>query len=128
MTCFIVDGNKNKMSMTNDEFDLLWNSIEGEVSDFSTDTEEETKKAKEKESKEKYNDVLNKKYKEEGYFKEYFIENDKSLECARCGCMNRNKSNMAKHLRTDKCKRIHRERAYQNAVEKVCYKYLTNTN
>ena len=51
MTCFIVDGNKNKMSMTNDEFDLLWNSIEGEVSDFSTDTEEETKKAKEKESK-----------------------------------------------------------------------------
>ena len=51
MTCFIVDGNKNKISMTNDEFDLLWNSIEGEVSDFSTDTEEEIKKAKEKESK-----------------------------------------------------------------------------
>ena len=77
MTCFIVDGNKNKISMTNDEFDLLWNSIEGEVSDFSTDTEEEIKKAKEKESKKKYNDVLNKKYKEKGYFKEYFIENDK---------------------------------------------------
>ena len=51
MTCFIVDGNKNKISMTNDEFDLLWNSIEGEVSDFSTDTEEEIKKKKEKESK-----------------------------------------------------------------------------
>ena len=64
MTCFIVDGNKNKISMTNHEFDLLWNSIEGEVSDFSTDTEEETKKAKEKESKKTYNDVLNKKYKE----------------------------------------------------------------
>ena len=128
MTCFIVDGNKKKISMTNDEFDLLWNSIEGEVSDFSTDTEEEIKKAKEKERKKKYNDVLNKKYKEEGYFKEYFIENDKSLECERCGCMIKNKSNMAKHLRTDKCKRIHRERAYQNAVEKVCYKYLTNTN
>ena len=42
--------------------------------------------------------------------------------------MIKNKSSMAKHLRTDKCKRIHRERAYQNAVEKVCYKYLTNTN
>ena len=41
MTCFIVDGNKNNISMTNDEFDLLWNSIDGEVSDFSTDTEEE---------------------------------------------------------------------------------------
>ena len=51
MSCFIVDGNKNKISMTNDEFDLLWNSIDGEVSDFSTDTEEEFKKAKEKESK-----------------------------------------------------------------------------
>ena len=53
--------------------------------------------------------------------KEYFIENDKSLECERCGCMSKSKSNMAKHLRTDTCKRIHRERAYQNAVEKVCY-------
>ena len=51
MICFIVDGNKNKISMTNDEFDLLWNSIGGEVSDFSADTEEEIKKAKEKESK-----------------------------------------------------------------------------
>ena len=51
MTCVIVDGNKNKFSMTNDEFDLLWNSIEGEVSDFSTDTEEEIKKKKEKENK-----------------------------------------------------------------------------
>ena len=47
----MVDGNKTKTSMTNDELDLLWNSIEGEVSDFSTDTEEEIKKAKEKESK-----------------------------------------------------------------------------
>ena len=37
--------------MSNDEFDLLWNSIEGEVSDFSTDTEEEIEKAKVKESK-----------------------------------------------------------------------------
>ena len=102
--------------MPNDEFDLLWNSIEGEASDFSTDTEEEIQKVKENESK------------EEGYFKEYFIENAKSLECERCGCMIKSKSNMAKHLRTDKCKRIHRERAYQNAVEKVCYTYLTNQN
>ena len=53
MTCFMVDNKKNKISMTNDEFDLLWTSIEGEVSDFSTDTEEEIKKAKEKESKTK---------------------------------------------------------------------------
>ena len=46
------------------------------------------------------NDVLNKKYKEEGYFKECPIENDKSFECERCGCMIKSKSNMAKHLRT----------------------------
>ena len=51
MTCFIVDCNRNRISMTNDEIDLWWNSIEGEVSDFSTDTEEEIKKAKEKENK-----------------------------------------------------------------------------
>ena len=86
------------------------------------------KRKKKRKIRKKYNDVLNKKYKEEGYFKEYFIENDKSLECERCSCMIKNKSNMAKHLRTDKCKRIHRERAYHNAVEKVCYEYLTNTN
>ena len=65
MTCFMVDNKKNKISMTNDEFDLLWNSIEGEVSDFSTDTEEEIQKKEERESKKKCNDVLNKKYKEE---------------------------------------------------------------
>ena len=56
MTCFLVGGKKNTISMTNDEFDLLWSSTDGEVSDFSTDTEEDIKKAKEKESRKKYND------------------------------------------------------------------------
>ena len=42
---------EKQFSMTNAEFDLLWNSIEGEVTDFSTDTEEEIKKAKERDSK-----------------------------------------------------------------------------
>ena len=36
---------------------MLWNSIDGEASDFSTDTEEEIKKSKERENKKKYNDV-----------------------------------------------------------------------
>ena len=69
MTCFIVDGNKNEISMTNDEFGLLWNSIDCEVSDFSTDTEEEVKKAKGKESKKTYNDVLTRNLKKKDTLK-----------------------------------------------------------
>lgn len=60
--------------MTNYEFDLLLNSIEGEVSDLSIDTGEENQKAK-KESKMKYNDVLNKTYRDEGYLKDLSMLN-----------------------------------------------------
>ena len=71
MTCYFVGEDKKRIQMSNDEFVALWNSIEsieGEASDFTTDTDEE-KKIKDKEVKKPYNDKLNQKNKDSGFSK-----------------------------------------------------------
>ena len=42
MSCYFVGENRKQAQMSNNEFDALWSSIEGE-SDFTTGTDEEKK-------------------------------------------------------------------------------------
>ena len=106
MTNYFV-GNDGIQTTINDElFDLLWNSLDSDVS--TTDSEKEIKIKKEK--KKVYNDRLNQKYKEEDYFNEYYKKNSKSYVCERCGKTITSNTNKAKHQATERCKRIYAER------------------
>ena len=68
MTNYFVGNDGIKTTINDELFDLLWNSLDSDVS--TTDSEKEIKIKKEK--KKVYNDRLNQKYKEEDYFNEYY--------------------------------------------------------
>ena len=71
MTNYFVGNDGIKTTINDDLFDLLWNSFESdEVSTTDSDSSEIIKKEKKK----VYNDRLNEKNRNEGYFNEYLRE------------------------------------------------------
>ena len=106
MTNYLVNEKGIRTTISDDLFDVLWQSIDDRP--FTTETEESTAPESEIKPKRKdkklYNDVLNKKYKESGYFKDYYKEHDKPFECEKCGCKLNSISNRARHQQSKKCK------------------------
>ena len=106
MPSYFVD-NGVKMTMTNDMFDMLWNSIgndefiSSETSDTSSEEEPKTKNA---EWRKQDNGYYNRKPNDDNYFKTYYKEKTKhSCVCDICGSQLSCKSNLAKHKKSKKC-------------------------
>ena len=119
MTNYLVNEKGIRTTISDDLFDVLWQSIDGDDEPFTTDgcvafnssqtpgefsTETESEIKPKRKDKKLYNDVLNKKYKESGYFKDYYKEHDKAFECEKCGCKLNSISNRARHQQSKKCK------------------------
>ena len=85
---------------------MLWKSIDDDKA-FTTETEEsevpECEVKPKRKDKKQYNDVLNKKYRESGYFKDYYKQHDKPFECEKCGCKLNSSTNKARHHKSKKC-------------------------
>ena len=113
MSSYLVMENGEKQHIDDDLFDLMWNTLKEETSMLDTKT-----------NKQKLNDKLNAKYRKEGYFKEYFKNNNKSYECEKCGLMISSKTNKAKHQNTARCKTISEEKQQKELMDKITRKVL----
>ena len=107
MTNYLMSENGIRTTISDNLFDILWQSIDDEDKAFTTETEESTVpecevKPKRKDKKTD-NDVLNKKYKENCYFKDYYKKHDKPFECEKCGCKLNSSTNRARHQKSIKC-------------------------
>ena len=103
MPSYFVD-NGVKMALTNDEFDMLWNSIgndefiSSETSDISSEEEPKRKSA---EWRKEDNGYYNRKPNDDNYFKTYCKEKTHhSCVCDICGSQLSCKSNLAKHKKS----------------------------
>ena len=74
MTNYLVNEKGIRTTISDDLFDVLWQSIDDDK--LLTPEAESEGKPKRKDKK-LYNDVMNKKYKENGDFKDYYKEHDK---------------------------------------------------
>ena len=115
MSSYFVGNDGIQTQISSDLFDVMWNSIE-------ENEEQEVKSQKDK--KKEHNDRLNKLNRENGYFKKYFKENDKSFECDRCGCIISSSTNKSKHMKTNKCKMLYKERQEREMEDKIIRKIL----
>ena len=125
MTNYLVNEKGIRTTISDDLFDVLWQSIDGDDKPFTTDTEESTAPESEVKPKRKdkklYNDVMNKKYKENGYFKDYYKEHDKPFECEKCGCKLNSITNKSRHQKSKKCI-MREEEIRQNKLEDLIIK------
>ena len=120
-TNYFVGNDGIKTTINDDLFDLLWNSFESDdVSTTDSDSSEIIKKQKKK----VYNDRLNEKNKNEGYFNDYFKKNNKCFECERCGKTISSTSNKAKHQNSERCKRVYEDRKQKEIEDKIIMKVL----
>ena len=105
MTNYLVRENGRRTIIDDAMFDMIWQSIDEDDRLLTTETEESSTSSNDsrKIKKKQYNDTLNKKYKENGYFKEYYKEHDKPFECENCGCKLNSSTNRARHQKTKKC-------------------------
>ena len=87
---------------------MLWNSLD-------EDDSEEIAKAKKK----SHNDKNNEKYKQNGYFNEYFEYNKKCFICEQCGRKISSNTNKTKHMNTERCKEIYQERLEKEMMDKI---------
>ena len=112
--CFVSSG--VEIPMTNEAFDLIWNSFGNkELTDSETSSSsEETYKTNSSVNKNnnaewrKQGDgYYNRKPNNETYFQRYYQEKTKQLcVCDICGSAVSCKSNLAKHKKTKKCQRF----------------------
>ena len=102
-----------KLQMDDDLFDCMWNAIkENMPPDFNRVKKNAT------------NERLDAKYKEEGYFKNYYKKNDGCFECERCGKRISSKTNKAKHQNTGRCQEIYEENKQKELQDKIVNKVL----
>ena len=106
MTNYFVGENGRRTITDDDIFDMIWQSIDDTDKLLTTETEESATSTGDnrKIKKKQYIDALNKKYKENGYFKDYNKENDKPFVCEKCGCKLNSSTNKARHQKTKKCR------------------------
>ena len=97
MSSFLQMEGGSRVTIDDDLFDVLWNSLSND---------EGHKEAKRK----AMNDKHNSKNKENGYYKEYFKKNDAPFECERCDYKIKSRSNKSAHLKTPKCERLYEQR------------------
>ena len=142
MTNYLVRENGRRTIIDDDIFNMIWQSIDEDdrllttvgcyaskssqtPGEFSTETEESSTSTNDsrKIKKKQYNDTLNKKYKENGYFKEYYKEHDKPFECENCGCKLNSSTNRARHQKTKKCivrgEEIRQKELEEHIIKKV---------
>ena len=105
--------NGEKQHIDDDLFDLMWNTLEEERSMLDTGT-----------YKQKLDDKLNAKYRKEGYFKDYYQNNNTSYECEKCGLTISSKTNKVKHQNTARCKAISEEKQQKELADKIVRKVL----
>ena len=118
MTNYLVNEKGIRTTISDDLFDLLWQSIDDDK--LLTPEAESEGKSKRKDKK-LYNDVMNKKYKENGYFKDYYKEHDKPFECEKCGCKLNSITNKSRHQKSKKCI-MREEEIRQNKLEDLIIK------
>ena len=121
MTNYFVGNDGIKAIINDDLFDLLWNSFE---SDDVYTTDSDSSEIIKKEKKKVYNDRLNEKNRNEGYFNEYFKRNNKCFECERCGKTIASHTNKAKHQNSERCKRIYEDRKQKEIEDRIIMKVL----
>ena len=125
MTNYLVRENGRRTIIDDDIFNMIWQSIDEDDRLLTTETEESSTSTNDsrKIKKKQYNDTLNKKYKENGYFKEYYKEHDKPFECENCGCKLNSSTNRARHQKTKKCivrgEEIRQKELEENIIKKV---------
>ena len=125
MTNYFVRENGRRTIIDDDVFNMIWQSIDEDDRLLTTETEESSTSTNDsrKIKKKQYNDTLNKKYKENGYFKEYYKEHDKPFECENCGCKLNSSTNRARHQKTKKCivrgEEIRQKELEENIIKKV---------
>ena len=125
MTNYFVRENGRRTIIDDDIFNMIWQSIDEEDRLLTTETEESSTSTNDsrKIKKKQYNDTLNKKYKENGYFKEYYKEHDKPFECENCGCKLNSSTNRARHQKTKKCivrgEELRQKELEENIIKKV---------
>ena len=104
MTNYFVRENGRTTIIDDDIFDMIWQSIDNDDKLLTAETEESaTSDDNRKIKKKHYNDVLNKEYKENGYFKDYYKEHDKPFECEKCNCKLNSSTHKARHQKSKKC-------------------------
>ena len=118
MTNYLVNEKGIRTTISDDLFDVLWQSIDDDK--ILTPEVESEVKPKRKDKK-LYNDVTNKKYKENGYFKDYYKEHDKPFECEKCGCKLNSITNKSRHQKSKKCI-MREEDIRQNKLEDLIIK------
>ena len=118
MTNYLVNEKGIRTTISDDLFDVLWQSIDDDK--ILTPEVESEVKPKRKDKK-LYNDVTNKKYKENGYFKDYYKEHDKPFECEKCGCKLNSITNKSRHQKSKKCI-MREEEIRQNKLEDLIIK------
>ena len=111
-SCFVTEKGE-KLNIDDDLFDVLWNSLD-------EDNSEEIAQAKKK----SHNDKSNEKYKQNGYFKQYFKNNSKCFECEKCGRKISSNTNKSKHMNTKRCKEIYQEKIEKEMMDKIGRKIL----
>ena len=114
MNSYVVSENGEKLCIDEDLFDAMWNSLE-------TDDEIHHQG---KLKKKAHNDRLNAKYREEGYFKNYFKNNSHAYECERCGSMLSTNTIRSKHYKSLKCRRLSEERRQAELGQRIVRKVL----
>ena len=113
LNSYLISENGVKLQMDDDLFDCMWNAIkENKQPDFNRMKKNAT------------NERLNAKYKEEGYFKKYYKNNDGCYECERCGKKISSKTNKAKHQNTSRCQEIYEENKQKELQDKIVKKVL----
>ena len=92
---------------------MLWNSLD-------EDNSEEIAKAKKK----SHNDKNYEKYKQTGYFNNYYKNNSRCFICEQCGMKISSNTNESKHRNTKSCKEIYQERLEKEMLDKIGRKIL----
>ena len=117
MPCYVVS-NGVEMSMTNQNFDFIWNGFGNrELTDSETSfssgrkltkqTHPLARTAKNAEWRKQDDGYYNRKPNDETYFQRYYQEKTKQpCVCDICGSAMSCKSNLAKHKKTNKCQRF----------------------
>ena len=107
----VMDG--VKLQMDDDLFDCMWNAMkENKMPDFNRMKKNAT------------NERLYVKYKEQGYWNNYYKKNSCSYECERCGKIISSKTNRAKHQNTARCQEIYEENKQKELQDKIVKKVL----
>ena len=113
MNSTLVMENGVKLQIDDDLFDCMWNAMkENKMPDFNRMKKNAT------------NERLYVKYKEQGYWNNYYKKNNCGYECERCGKMISSKTNRAKHQNTARCQEIYEENKQKELQDKIVKKVL----